>query len=122
MYDLGWGAADAFVLPSLKEAAGLVLAEAGAMGLPLVGSRVGGIPEIVRPGETGFLFEPRDGAALGGILAALASDSDLRRRLGGGAQAVVAGEFDSRKQDDKWRRLLFLLEEGGKTDNSRPMN
>ena len=51
---------DVFVLPSLNEGMGRVLVEAMAAGRPVVASRVGGIPDLVRHGETGLLVTPRD--------------------------------------------------------------
>jgi glycosyltransferase involved in cell wall biosynthesis len=56
--------ASVFVLPSLSEGLGRVVVEAMAAGLPVLGSRVGGIPELVREGETGFLAPPGDERAL----------------------------------------------------------
>ena len=53
-----------FVLPSTSEGLGRVIIEAMATGLPVIGSRVGGIPEMVKNGTTGFLVSPGDVAAL----------------------------------------------------------
>ncbi len=53
-------AADIFTFPSAIETFGLVVAEAMAVGLPVVSSRVGGIPEIITSGENGYIFEPND--------------------------------------------------------------
>jgi glycosyltransferase involved in cell wall biosynthesis len=57
-------ASDVFVLPSVAEAFGLVLVEALYLGLPVVATRVGGIPEIVEDGVDGVLVPPADGEAL----------------------------------------------------------
>ena len=64
-----------------------MLAEAMASGLPVVASDVGGIPEVVRDGETGLLVPPGDLPALAAALDRLAGDPDLRRRLAAGARA-----------------------------------
>jgi glycosyltransferase involved in cell wall biosynthesis len=65
--DLFWNS-DVCVLPSIcYEAAGLVILEAYRYGLPVIGSRIGGIPEIVRQDHTGFLFESGDGIGLSSI-------------------------------------------------------
>lgn len=59
---------DAFVQPSIEEGFGVALLEAMAQGLPAIASDVGGIPELVEPGVTGWLVPPRDEAALAGAL------------------------------------------------------
>jgi glycosyltransferase involved in cell wall biosynthesis len=78
--------ADAFVLPSAAENCPLALLQAMATGLPVVASRVGGIPEVVSDGATGLLVPPGEPAALAAALRSLA-DRDLRTRLGGAARA-----------------------------------
>jgi glycosyltransferase involved in cell wall biosynthesis len=60
----------------------LVLAEALASGVPVVASRTGPIPEIVREGETGLFFEPNDARDLARALDRLLGDPALRRRMG----------------------------------------
>ena len=65
---------------------GSVLVEAMASGLPVVASAVGGIPEVVRDGETGLLVPPGDVAALTTALDRLAADPELRARLAAGAR------------------------------------
>jgi glycosyltransferase involved in cell wall biosynthesis len=62
-------AGDVFCLPSFMEGCPNVVLEALATGRPVVSTRVGGIPEIVREGETGLLVPPRDPEALAGALA-----------------------------------------------------
>jgi glycosyltransferase involved in cell wall biosynthesis len=76
-----YGSADLLVLPSWYEAFGIVLAQAMAVGLPCVASNVGGIPSVVRDGETGLLFPPGDARALAAALQRL-EDASLRQRLG----------------------------------------
>ncbi|MCD1293719.1 hypothetical protein CUJ83_01750 [Methanocella sp. CWC-04] len=74
-----YAAADVFVLPSREEAAGFVLLEAMASGVPLVGANSGGIPEYVRDGINGLLFDPRKVDDLAEkVISILASDSDSR--------------------------------------------
>lgn len=79
--DAEYVAADLFVLPSWYEAFGIVLVQAMAAGLPCVASDVGGIPSVVRDGETGLLFPAGDSGALAAAMQQLA-DEPLRRRLG----------------------------------------
>lgn len=85
--------ADAFVLPSAAEACPIALLQAMAIGLPVVASRVGGVPEIVRDGVDGLLVTPGDGAALRSALERLRDDEVLRRRLGSSAAARVRARF-----------------------------
>ncbi len=75
-------ASDMFVLASVGEAFGLVLAEAMACGVPVVGSRSGAIPEIVEDGETGILTTPLDPASFADAIGRLAQDEELRRKMG----------------------------------------
>jgi 2-deoxystreptamine N-acetyl-D-glucosaminyltransferase/2-deoxystreptamine glucosyltransferase len=82
---------DVLVLPSAYEEMGSVLVEAMASGLPVVASAVGGIPEVVRDGETGLLVPPGDVAALAEVLDRLAADPGLRARLAEGARARARG-------------------------------
>jgi glycosyltransferase involved in cell wall biosynthesis len=87
--DLGdWlAAADAFVLPSLQEGLGSVLLDAFEAGLPVVASRIPGVTDLVRDGETGLLVPPRDAGALAAALLRLRGDPALRTRLGETARA-----------------------------------
>jgi glycosyltransferase involved in cell wall biosynthesis len=78
---------DVLVLPSAYEEMGSVLVEAMVAGLPVVASDVGGIPEVVRDGETGLLVPPGDVDRLAEALDRLAGDPDLRARLSAGARA-----------------------------------
>jgi glycosyltransferase involved in cell wall biosynthesis len=77
-----------------REGIPVVLMEAMASGVPVVASRLSGIPEIVRDGENGRLFPPGDASALADALADLAADPQLRARLGGEARATAVGDFD----------------------------
>lgn len=102
-------AADLFVLPSRKEAFGLVLAEAGAAGLPLIASQVGGIPEIARHEETGLLFQSGSEQELAAAMDRVRQDAPLRARLGANAAAMVEREFNKESQDQLWRDFLARL-------------
>jgi glycosyltransferase involved in cell wall biosynthesis len=89
-------AADCLVCPSLwAEAAGLVNLEALASGLPVVASRIGGIPEYVEDGRTGLLFPPGDSAALAECLRRLAADRELRRAMGRAARQAAVERFSA---------------------------
>jgi glycosyltransferase involved in cell wall biosynthesis len=74
--------ADIFVHPSFTEAFGLAVAEAGLAACPVVCTDVGGLPELVRNGETGLLVAPGDVEGLARAIARLLGDEAGRRRLG----------------------------------------
>jgi hypothetical protein len=85
---------DAFVHPSVApEPFGRAVAEAQAAGLPVVASRLGGIPEIVQDGRTGLLCDAGDARALAAALARVLTDAGLRERFGDAARANAAERF-----------------------------
>lgn len=73
--------ADIFVAPSLYEGYGMVLAEAMSFGLPVIATRVGGIPEVVEDGKTGILIPPNDIESLAQAIRDLYEDSKKRKYL-----------------------------------------
>ncbi|HXF08262.1 MAG TPA: glycosyltransferase family 4 protein [Candidatus Acidoferrales bacterium] len=86
---------DIVVVPSLwQEPLGMVVAEALAFGKPVVGARRGGIPEMIRPGENGLLFEPDTVGDLTAALRRLAADPALRTRMERAARASAAPFLD----------------------------
>jgi glycosyltransferase involved in cell wall biosynthesis len=93
--DLGdlLSAMDMFVLPSLWEGLPLSLVLAMGARLPVVSTRVAGIPEVVRDGETGLLVAPGDAAMLGVALRRLVESPPLRMRLGSAGAAFVLPRF-----------------------------
>jgi glycosyltransferase involved in cell wall biosynthesis len=83
------------VVPSVwEEPFGLVAVEAMATGLPVCASRIGGLADIVRHGETGFLFAPGDADELAAQLNTLLDDAALRHRLGEAGRRVAEREYD----------------------------
>jgi len=82
-------AATVLVLPSRSEGMGRVLVEAGLRGRGVVASRVGGIPDVVRDGETGLLVAPGDPHALADALVRVLSDRTLAKRLGAAAREAA---------------------------------
>lgn len=82
--------ADVFVAPSLFESFGLIYLEAMQHGVPVVGTTVGGVPDVVRDGVDGLLVPPGDAAALAVALDRLMGDEDLRCRLGLAAAESLA--------------------------------
>jgi len=85
---------DVFVLPSLSEASPLVILEAMACGIPVVATRVGGVPEIVIDGKTGYLVPPKDPLTLAKKVVLLLKNRELRLRMGQTARKRVQEYFD----------------------------
>ena len=83
---------DLLVHPARSEGLGVALLEAAGAGLPVVATRVGGVPEAVVDGRTGLLVEPGDLDALAEALLRLLGDADLRRRMGAEGRAWVKVE------------------------------
>jgi N-acetyl-alpha-D-glucosaminyl L-malate synthase BshA len=86
-------AADLFLLPSLQESFGMAALEAMACEVPVVASRIGGLPEVVEDGVSGFLCEPEDLDGMARHSVALLQDRELRRRIGAAAAAHVRTAF-----------------------------
>ena len=92
--------ADVLVTPSVpsqdgrREGIPVVIMEAMASGLPVVASRLSGIPELVDDGINGVLIEPGDSQGIAEALAALAQDSDRRHQYGGAGREKVIQSFD----------------------------
>jgi len=84
-------AADFFVISSYLEGLGTSILDAMAAGLPVVGTRVGGIPEAVKDGVSGILVPPTDPRALGEAMATLAGDPSLRARYGEAGRSLAEG-------------------------------
>ncbi len=87
------GCLDLLVHPALKEGLGVSLLEASSAGVPIVASRVGGIPEVVRDGETGLLVSPGDAAGLASAVGRLLADAQQRRAMGARGRELMASEF-----------------------------
>ena len=84
---------DLLVAPSLYESFGLIYIEAMRYGKPVIGCRVGGVPEVVRDGETGLLVEPSSPDELAAAMLTLLRDRDLRLRMGAQAYAWTKANF-----------------------------
>ncbi len=104
---------DIFVLASFAEGVPVVLMEAMASRLPVVATRIAGIPELVTDGENGLIVAPGDAAALARAIGRLAADPALRRRMGRVGRETVIQDFALRVEA---ARLARLLTEGPGSD------
>jgi glycosyltransferase involved in cell wall biosynthesis len=77
-----YAGADIFLWPAIKEAMGMVFIEAQAAGLPVVGARSLGVPDVIDDGVTGFLPRYNDAEAFAGAARTLLEDAGLRQRMG----------------------------------------
>jgi len=86
---------DVLLLPSEQESFGLAALEAMACELPVIASRVGGIPEVVTDGETGFLSEVGDVEKMANDAARLLADEESRRAMGGRARESAISRYST---------------------------
>jgi len=106
LYSLG----DAAVFPTIgDEAFGISIAEALSCGVPVVATRVGGIPEVV-PDGGGLLVPPRDGTAIAGALRELLSDPARRRGMGEAGRRHVEANFSWDRIAERFETLTGLAE------------
>jgi glycosyltransferase involved in cell wall biosynthesis len=96
---------DLIAVPSHVEPLGNATLEAMAAGLPVVGSRVGGIPEMVVDGETGLLVPPRDATRLAEALGALTLDPERRRAMGAAGRRRAVEVFGLERHCDRVQEI-----------------
>jgi glycosyltransferase involved in cell wall biosynthesis len=95
-----YASADVFVLPSLFESLGISLLEAQAMAKPVVGTRVGGLPEAMAEGKSGILVEPKKPKALAEAVVTLLRDQNLSKSMGINGRRFVEDRYDLEKSID----------------------
>jgi glycosyltransferase involved in cell wall biosynthesis len=101
--------ADLFVIPSRQEAFGQTAMESMACGTPVVGFDTGGIPDMVRPGETGWLAETGNVRALRDTIEQALADDAAREQRGQRCRAVVEDEYTLKHQACQYIRLYESL-------------
>lgn len=98
--------ADGYVMSSAWEGMPMVLLEASASGLPIVATRVGGIPEIVIDGQTGFLVPPKNPPALAqAMLEMMDLPEEVRQAMGAQGRIYVQEHYGLDKILDEWERI-----------------
>ncbi|HLK08256.1 MAG TPA: glycosyltransferase family 4 protein [Candidatus Angelobacter sp.] len=100
-----YAAMDVFVLPSLNEGLPMTILEAMAASRPVIATRVGAIPTVIKDGETGLLVDPGDVNGLRDALARLLADSDLCRRIGSAGHDWVSRNYTSEAMALKYRQM-----------------
>ena len=100
---------DVFVMPSLEEGFPIAALDAMAAGLPVVATWVGGVPELIEDGKTGWLVPPRDVEALIGRLRSLLSNPDLCQSVGAAGHARVRDHFKASQMTENFVRLYDKL-------------
>lgn len=103
------GRASMFILPSLTEGISLTLLEAMARGLPVIATRVGGNPEVVAEGETGFLIPTQSPVDLTEAILQLVGDAELGRRMGWAGRQRAERLFDVRCMVADYESLYYEL-------------
>jgi glycosyltransferase involved in cell wall biosynthesis len=99
-----------FAIPSVEgDTIPQVLMQALAVGIPVVSTTVGSIPDVVIQGETGFVVPPRDAAALAERIAALLDDAALRARLGAQGRSLVERSYSLEHMLDRLERVYERL-------------
>jgi glycosyltransferase involved in cell wall biosynthesis len=100
---------DIFVMCSRNEGQGRAFVEAQASGVPAVGTRVGGVPEVLDEGKTGLLVDPGDSQGLARALERLAGDNGLRKRMAAACRPWVMPRFAASVMVDSIERIYLQL-------------
>jgi glycosyltransferase involved in cell wall biosynthesis len=104
--------ADLFVLPSFTEGLPNVILEAGAASVPVVATAVGGTPEVVADGRTGFLIPPDDAEIMAEKIVELLADDTRRKQMGEAGRRLVAKHFTFEAQAAAYMQLFAQLKLG----------
>ncbi len=105
-----YAAMDIFVLPSTcDEAFGMVIIEAMAMGKPVIGTLVGGVPELIRSGDNGILVPPGDVAALSGAINKYLADSESAARIALNGRRTAETMFSEEALGARFEKVLASI-------------
>ena len=99
--------ADLILLPSLQESFGLVLLEAMSCGVPTISSNVGGIPELVDHGKSGYIYDPHDHEAMAKKAIEVLSEPKLQAELGNHGRHLAETVFNIDKVTDQYEKLYY---------------
>ncbi len=102
-------ALDAYVLSSLREGLPNVLLEAMALEVPVVATRIAGVPRLIEDGLNGVLVEPGDANGLTAAVRQLAGDASLRSRLGQAGRQTIEERYSFAVRMEKVRRVYDAL-------------
>lgn len=103
---------DAFILPSLMEGTPMAMLEAMLCGIPVIASKVGGIPDVVTSGKNGILVSPGSSQEIGAAISLLYKDKDLRMKIGREAQSIVKAEYNVKQWIKKIEAEYLRVAEG----------
>ena len=92
---------DIFVMPSRQEGLGISVMEAQASGLPVIASRVGGIPSLIEDGKTGLLFEPENVHELAAAIVRVIEDKTLAVQLGQQAREFIKANYSAQQMVER---------------------
>jgi len=98
--------ANLFALPTASDSQPLVILEAMAAGLPIVSTRIGGIPNMIEDGEEGFLIEPHNPQVLANKIGELLRDPQLREKFSEAARERAIKDFSWQKRMEKYNEIL----------------
>ena len=101
-----YAGSDVFALPSENETFGQVFIEAMACGLPVIGTNVGGIPEIISDSDNGYLIPPNDSSILAQMIEKLINDRSTRNNFTKAGTKTVKDKFTSEKQMSSFMKTL----------------
>jgi glycosyltransferase involved in cell wall biosynthesis len=100
---IAFSATDLFIFPTRADNLPLVLQESMACGTPIVSFNIGGVPDLVRPGETGYLAAPEDTADFRHGIIALLEDQTRRHQMAQNCRAIALAEYCIEPQTDGLR-------------------
>jgi glycosyltransferase involved in cell wall biosynthesis len=102
---IAYSAADLFIFPTRADNLPLVLQESMACGTPMVSFKIGGVPDLVRPGETGYLAAPEDTTDFRNGIIELLEDASLRHQMAENCRTIALAEYRIEQQADRYIAL-----------------